>query len=119
MASDDHVGDLAKEYRSNAIAWDSLRNEPRKANRLFDRLHAIYKELRNHEAGRRAISEVRDDESLGAEVRLLAAADSLGWEADRSIAVLETIERDGPGLSRVTAKYTLKAYREGTLDLDW
>lgn len=34
------------------------------------------------------------------------------------VAGLESIETE-PGLHAVAAKYTLKSYRDGTLDLDW
>ena len=111
--------DLITEYRSTAIAWDMMQNDAKKANPLFERLHVIYKKLRIQQAGRHAITALMDDATVGVGVRLVAAAHSLEWEAERAIAVLETIERDGPGLYRTTAKYTLKAFREGTLNLDW
>jgi hypothetical protein len=57
-----------------------------------------------------------DDASLG--VRLSAAAHSLGWDPQRASGVLEEIA-SGAGLHSVTAKYTLKAFREGKLNQDW
>jgi hypothetical protein len=111
--------DLITEYRSTAIAWDIMQNDANKANPLFKRLHIIYKDLRVQKAGRDAITAVMDDPTVSVGVRLVAAGHSLGWEPRRAIAVLETIEREGPGLNRTTAKYTLKAFREGTLNLDW
>jgi hypothetical protein len=49
---------------------------------------------------------------------LLAAAHTLGWEPADACAVLEAIQ-EGPGLHAVTAKYTLRSYRAGTLNQDW
>jgi hypothetical protein len=111
--------DLITEYRSTAIAWDIMQNDATKANPLFKRLQVIYKDLRLQQAGRDAITALMDDATVGVGVRLVAASHTLGWEAERAIAALETIERDGPGLYRTTAKYTLKSFREGTLNQDW
>jgi hypothetical protein len=56
------------------------------------------------------------DPRLG--VRLAAASHSLGWDSTHAVRVLEEIEKV-PGLHAVTAKYTLKAFRQGTLNQDW
>jgi hypothetical protein len=48
----------------------------------------------------------------------MAAGDSLGWAPKKAVKVLEAIAA-GSGLHGVTAKYTLKAFREGHLDMDW
>jgi hypothetical protein len=111
--------DLITEYRSTAIAWDVMQNVAEKANRLFKRLHVIFKELRLEEAGREGITAVMDDATVSVGTRLVAASHSLGWAPERAIAVLERIEKDGPGLYRTTARYTLKSFREGTLNQDW
>jgi hypothetical protein len=79
-------------------------------------LHVIYKQLRADEAGRNGIAALMDDGSVG--VRLMAAGDSLGWAPKKAVKVLEAIAA-GSGLHAVTAKYTLKAFREGHLDMDW
>jgi hypothetical protein len=113
------TADLIALYRSTAIAWDIMQNDARKANPLFDRLHVIFKQLRAEQAGREGISALMDDATVTVGVRLVAASHSLGWAPVRAVAVLEDIERDGPGLYRTTAKYTLKSFREGTLDQDW
>jgi hypothetical protein len=72
--------------------------------------------MRGEGDGRAAISSLLDD-SITA-VRLAAATHSLGWEGDRAVAVLEDIEQES-NLHAVTAKWTLRSYRSGKLDLDW
>ena len=111
------VEELIATYRSTAIAWDAMQNDSSKANPLFKTLHAIYKQLRENQAGRDAITAMMKDANPG--VRVSAASHSLAWAAGPAMAALEEMEKTGPGLYRVTAKYTLKAFREGKLNLDW
>jgi hypothetical protein len=111
------VDDLLDSYRATATAWDVMRGDAKKANTLFDQLHSIYKELRASQAGRDGISALMTSENVG--VRVSAASHSLGWDPEHAVEVLEQIERDGPGLYRTTAKYTLKSFREGRLNMDW
>jgi len=108
--------ELIEQYRSTAIAWDMMQGDAKKANPLFDRLHVIFKQLRNEQAGRDGISALMSDPTTG--VRLMAASHSLAWAPDRAKAVLEAIQKE-PGLHAVTAKYTLKSFREGRLNMDW
>jgi hypothetical protein len=113
----DESAELVVAYRSTALAWDVMRNDSTKANLLFVQLHSIYKRLRDTQAGRDAISALMDDDNAG--VRISAASHSLAWAPKKATAVLEGIEREGPGLYRTTARYTLKSFREGKLNLDW
>ena len=113
----DNSAELVVAYRSTALAWDLMRNNSAKANPLFVQLHSIYKRLRDTQAGRDAISALMDDDNVG--VRISAASHSLAWAPKKATAVLEGIEREGPGLYRTTAKYTLKSFREGKLNFDW
>jgi len=108
--------ELIAEYRSTAIAWDVLQSDAKKANPLFDRLHVLFKQLRTEQSGRDAIAALMDDPATG--VRLMAAGHSLAWAPEKAIRALETIEA-GHGLHAVTAKYTLKSFREGRLNMDW
>ena len=107
---------LRDRYRALAVEWDEARDDPPEANRLFDALHALYKEMRSKADGRAAISSLLGDPLTA--VRLAAATHSLGWEGDRAVAVLEDIEQ-ASNLHAVTAKWTLRSYRGGKLDLDW
>jgi hypothetical protein len=105
-----------RRYIETARAWAEHGDQPSVANRLFDENHQLYKSLRSSEEGRRGIEELLDDDSTG--VRCLAAADTLTWAPELALPVLESIER-GPGLAAVTAKYTLREFWAGRLNLDW
>jgi len=108
--------DPASEYRRLAVEWDEARNTPEQANPLFDQLHACYKALRKSQVGCRAILSLLADPVTA--VRLSAATHSLGTDPHRAIAVLEEIAA-GPDLHAVTAKWTLRSFRAGTLNLHW
>lgn len=108
---------LLSEFTESAIAWDSLVGaDAKKANRIFDRLHALAKDLRHTAAGRAGLAGLTRHEVAG--VRLLAATECLAWSPEVAVPTLEAIEGSA-GLHAVSAKYTLKSYRAGTLDLDW
>jgi hypothetical protein len=108
---------LLSEFADGAATWDSLVGDDAKnANRIFDRLHALAKELRRTPAGRAGLENLTSHQLTG--VRLLAATECLAWSAEVAVPALEQIEGSG-GLHAVSAKYTLKSYRSGTLDLDW
>jgi hypothetical protein len=114
------VADLVKEFIEIVIQWD-IRQPDRPgadvsaANRAFDRIHGLGKQLRTTDDGRRGISGLMTYPMVA--VRLNAATYSLEWSSDAAVAVLREIEA-GPGLYAVTARYTLRAFHEGTLDLD-
>src|ERR1700674_1647428 len=61
--------DLIAEYRSTAIAWDIMQSDAKKANPLFNRLHAIFKELRLEQAGRAVIKAVMHDATVNVGAR--------------------------------------------------
>jgi Domain of unknown function (DUF2019) len=110
------AGRMLAEYQQTALEWDAAANNASKANRLFKQNHAIYKRLRESPEGREGIAELMTDPARG--VQLLAATHSLAWRQVEAIRVLEFIAQSA-GLQAVTARYTLKSYREGKLDLDW
>jgi hypothetical protein len=112
----DAVIAMRTRYRDLAVEWDEARDEPTTANKLFDGLHELYKEMRKTEDGREAITGLLDDPVTA--VRLAAATHSLGWQPERAVGVLEEIEQES-NLHAVTAKWTLRSYRNGKLDLDW
>jgi len=118
VGSVDQTAQLVATYRTTAIEWDALRSQPTKANRVFDDLHQIYKILRESEAGRAGIAALMDDADIA--VRLSAAAHSLFWMPEKAQVVLQAIEADPrAGLHSVSARYTLKEFREGRLSHDW
>lgn len=110
------IGVLVAEYRALTVSRVAARNQPDLANRLFDERHSIAKVLRATEVGRRAIEALLTDPLDS--VRLGAAADSLWWNSLDGIATLEDLATRRT-LDGVTAKYTLREYRAGTLNLDW
>lgn len=108
---------LLSEFAEGAATWDSLVGaDAKQANRIFDRLHALAKELRQTPAGRAGLMDLTGHVIEG--IRLLAATECLAWSPEVAVPTLEAIEAS-VGLHAVSAKYTLKSYRAGTLDLDW
>jgi hypothetical protein len=110
------VATLRAKYRALVVEWDEARDTPKEANRLFDALHVLYKELRQTEDGRLAITGLLDDPITA--VQLSAASHSLALQPERAAAILEELAQGG-SLHAVTAKWTLRSYRDGNLDLDW
>ena len=113
---DDETAALVERYRLLAEEWAELQGDAKRANRLFDQHHEVAKRLRGAEEGRSGIQALLAHSQDG--VRLLAATDTLAWAPDAAVPVLEQLE-SGPGLHAISAKYTLKSYRDGKLDLDW
>jgi hypothetical protein len=111
------IPDLLAAYERTAVRWAELQTDATAANKVFKENHAIYKILRDHEEGRGGISHLMGHESEA--VRLGAATHSLAWDPEHATTVLETIERQSGSLYAVDAKWTLRAYRNGTLNLDW
>ncbi|MFT4030053.1 MAG: DUF2019 domain-containing protein [Protaetiibacter sp.] len=108
---------ILSEFAESAVAWDSLvGGDAKKANRVFDRLHVLAKSLRQTPDGRAGLAALTQHETPG--VRLLAATECLAWAPEVAVPALEAIEGSA-GLHAVSAKYTLKSFREGTLNLDW
>ena len=110
------IDGLVHAYEQTALQWGELQSDSSEANKVFAANHSIYKSLRNQEEGRLAIVRLMNHDSTP--VRLLAATHSLAWEPGAATATLNAIEREG-GLASVTAKYTLRSYRAGQLNLDW
>ncbi len=114
--TDGQINDWIDGYTATATRWAELREDSKAANRVFEENHGLYKLLRGSEEGRSAIAHLMGHPSVG--VQLLAATHSLGWKPERATAILREIEsRDE--LYAVDAKWTLRSYDAGTLDLDW
>jgi hypothetical protein len=107
---------LRAEYRDLAVEWGEARDSPDQANRIFKAHHALYKRIRESAAGREAITGLLDDPVTA--VRVLAATHSLAWEPSRAERALQEIEQED-SLYAVDAKWTLRSYRNGRLNLDW
>jgi hypothetical protein len=108
---------LAVQYYETLIAHSENRPRPAKANRLFKKIHQLYKQLRESEEGRAAISALLTDQSV--DVRLGAATHSLFWGREDAEAVLEEIAKMGDKDQRINATMVLMQFRAGHLNLDW
>jgi hypothetical protein len=104
-------------YREMVLAWHAAAADVKHANSLMDQLHRLYKQMKLTQDGRDAISSLLDDDHVA--VRLVAATDALPWEGERSVRVLDEIQRTERSLLAVDAKWVIRGYRDGTLDLDW
>ena len=93
------------------------------ANRLVHETQVLYKRLRETPEGRRVIEHLAGDPDRL--VRLSAAAKCLKWNPALGRRILEELRDgsavDGPGWDQAgfDAKWTLKTFEAGTLDLDW
>jgi hypothetical protein len=114
--TDNDTVTLRAEYRALAVKWGEARDSPDQANRIFKAHHALYKRMRDSMAGREAITGLLDDPVTA--VRVLAATHTLAWEPDRAAQALLEIEQESSPCA-VDAKWTLRSYRNGKLNLDW
>jgi hypothetical protein len=103
-------------YQRALEIWDGSQDNPTEANAQFDAGHALAKQLRQTEEGRAGIQALMSHPRQG--VQLVAASDTLAWAPDLAVPVLELLQA-GPGLHAVSAKYTLRSYHSGTLNLEW
>lgn len=122
------VESTAARYEANLREWASLQQHQSRAsvaaaNRLVDAGQVLQKQLRETVEGRTAIEQLaRDPDRL---VRGWAATHCLQWNPALGRTVLEQIRDDeaidGPGwaMAGVSAKWTLKTFDAGTLNLDW
>jgi hypothetical protein len=68
------------------------------------------------DVGRGAILRLLTDRTP--EVRLIAATDALAFKSEGAIGILEELQA-GRGSVAIDAEWTLRLFREGTLDLNW
>jgi hypothetical protein len=114
----------AERYRQTLDEMAELAGErghhdnPRRWGRLVDQLRTAQRVLVESEEGRVRIAGLFDDSRPA--VRLWSAAAVLFWDPERARPVLEEI-REAPAtydLHSITAKQTLLAFDDGTLDPD-
>lgn len=110
-----------QQYRQTLVEWGEATEagEIETANRLFTLNHSQFKNLRETPEGQAAITGLLAD--TNAFVRSVAATHSLLWWPHEAESTLESLTHDQhvPPEVRVTAKYTLKEWRAGRLNLDW
>jgi DNA-directed RNA polymerase subunit F len=114
---DPTVEELVEQYREAVAEHSSMSTiDPQKANRAHDRLHQIYKILRQSPAGRQAIAALLDDPNP--EVRCWAAAHSLEWSPLRARRVLEELSKRDD-LIGFEALMILQEFDAGRLSFDY
>lgn len=109
------VQQAVDEYKKLALAWGSERNS-KKANRIFDKLHALALVLRESPDGRQGLESLLDHENRG--VRLKAGSDCLAWGSAEAVAALEALVQPR-GFHSLDAEMTLREYRAGRMRFDW
>jgi hypothetical protein len=110
------VADPQHVYRDLALQWQAAVANPKVANVLFRKHHRLFMTMKDTPEGRMSIGALLDDREPV--VRLLAATHSLVWDSLKAVGVLENLERAG-GRYSLDAKWTLRSFRDGTLDLEY
>ncbi len=104
---------LLKTYRDAAERTNDP--NPKIANRWVDKMHKAYKQLRESEQGREAITTLLSDPNV--DVRAWAASHVLRWAPQTARPVLEQI-RDAKGRCSFDAEMVLREFDKGTLSRD-
>ena len=106
---------MIREWESLTRQWAETRPAA-KANRLFDKCHAIARRLRGSPEGREGIESFAFDANRG--VALAACVVALAWDSE--------IAMDGPkwlvaneGQNSLEAKYAISDYRADRMSFDW
>ncbi|WP_141326872.1 DUF2019 domain-containing protein [Myxococcus sp. AB025B] len=105
---------LVQEYEQAAVAYGQAlaAANHRAANRAHDRLAGAYRELRSRAAAAHLLPLLKSEDDY---VRSCAAAHALEFAPTQGEPVLLELAAH-PGRIRTRAEYTLKAWREGTLE---
>lgn len=105
---------LVQEYEQAAAAYGRARAaaDPRSANRAHDRVAGAYRELRRRAAASQLLPLLKSHDE---HVRGWVAAHALEFAPEQGEPVLLWLAAR-PGLLGLSAEYTLKAWREGTLE---
>jgi len=110
------VETLAADYERLILEWEEALSNARKANRIFDDIHAVEVRLRSHEAGRACLEAFMLHPNRA--VRLWSSSACLDWTPKRAVNVLEALEVP-PDVHSMYAMMVLKDYRAGRLKFDW
>jgi hypothetical protein len=105
--------ELVSEYAHAAVDYDRALNaaDSRSANRAQDRLVGAYRELRSRTAATSLLPLLQSEDEV---VRSFVASHALEFAPEQGEPVLLWLAAR-PGPNQTAAKYTLKAWREGTL----
>lgn len=114
------VAALLDTYRGTLLTMHDERVEaggqPRRWNRLVDRLQALHLVLRAEPAGRVGVADLLGDPNTT--VRLWAATHALFWAEPAARNALER-EASGRGLHAMEAQLVLREFDAGRLDVTW
>jgi hypothetical protein len=108
------IADLVSHYRQAAEGTSNP--DPEQANKSHEMMHFLFKRLRETEEGQAGIAGLLDDNSP--HVRCWAAAHSLAWAKNRSIATLIAL-RDAKGHCSFDAEMTLREFEKGSLNFEY
>jgi len=108
------IADLVAQYRRAAEGTSNPNVE--EANKSHDVMHVFYKQLRQTESGRAAITNLLDDPSP--HVRIWAAGHSLAWAEDQAKAALIML-RDAKGSRAFDAEIALEEFKKGRLSFEY
>ena len=120
MGQEPRVDDLLQKYRDTLLAMHKCRvlagGDPRRWNRLVDKMQALHLVLRESSEGRDGITSLIGDEC--ATVRQWSATNALAWAPQAARAALtREVEEGGPGAFE--AQVTLREFDAGRLDTAW
>lgn len=120
MKCTSHEIQLEVEFLETALRRSALlrKNEPKKANKEYDKLHKLKKAFRSlPDRGETALKRIASNSDV--EVKTLAAASLLAVDESYAIALLEEIAASDVGLQSLTAEMTLREWRKGSIREYW
>lgn len=120
MGQEQRVADLLQKYRDILLAMHECRvlagGDPRRWNRLVDKMQAFHLELRETSEGRDGITSLIGDECVT--VRQWSATNGLAWAPREARAELtREVEQGGP--RAFEAQVTLREFDTGRLNTAW
>lgn len=120
MGQESRVADLLRNYRDTLLAMHDCRvlagGDPRRWNRLVEKMQTIHLELRETSEGRGGITALIGDECVT--VRQWSATNALAWAPREARAELtREVEQRGP--SALEAQLTLREFDAGRLNTTW
>ena len=114
------IADTLAEFEETLLEMHECRAEaganPRKWNRLVNKLQSLQLVLRENPKGRAGIARLID--SQNPTIQGWAAAYALFWDEAPARARLEELMESG-GLGSIDAKYTLREFDAGRLNMAW
>jgi hypothetical protein len=104
------------QYEELVLNWDSALTDARRANNVFDELHALSTELKQTTEGRRILESLLAHENRA--VRLNAGSTCLEWAPELARPVIQALVTPR-GPHSLSAEMTLREFEAGRLKFDW